>query len=57
MKRYRIQAIYHAFVELEVEVTDDTDPKDPRNWNEIISEQQVDYHLYDTTSAEEIEDN
>ncbi len=51
--RYTLQTFYHATVELEVEVPDGLDPKDPQNWAEIVSEQQLDYQLYDVESAEE----
>ena len=57
MKRFKINAIYHASVELEVDVADDCpDPNNPEHWKEIVSEHQTDFHLYDTEGEpEEIE--
>jgi len=55
MKRYKINAVYKADVELVVAVEDDKDPHDPANW-EIESEQQTDFRLYDSETPEEIEE-
>jgi hypothetical protein len=49
--RYIVQATYIAEVELEVEVEDNADPKDPNTWI-ILSEHQRDYHLDDIESIE-----
>ncbi len=57
MKRYVIQAIYHAKVELEIEIEDDeANPTDPANWDEFVSEHQYDYHLHDIMEVTEVEE-
>jgi hypothetical protein len=57
MKRYRIIAIYHAEVELEIEIEDDeAEPSNPANWDTFVSEHQRDFNLYDVQSVEEVEE-
>ena len=50
MRRFKIDAVYHADVELVVEVEDGKDPELAANWN-IVSEDQTDYRLWDHQPA------
>ncbi len=53
--KYKVRAIYHASVELEIEGEEGADMTDPSNWGDIVSEHQCDYYLHDVTRAEVIE--
>ncbi len=57
MKRYKIYAEYKALVELEIEIDDNgVDPMDPKHWDKIESEQQLDYSLWDVLNAKEVDE-
>ena len=49
--KYTIKAIYKVEKEIEVEVAEGDDPKDPATWKDIESEHDVDCYLHDVLSV------
>ncbi len=53
-RRFEVKAEYRVFKTLTVVVEDDANPMEPGNWLRIESEDDEEYRLYDTMSAEEV---
>ena len=54
--KYKIRAKYISERELIVEGEPDVDMKDPANWGEFESEDEVEFYLEDVVRAEEVDE-